>query len=217
MDKTRSLNLLFNMGASSGMELALQSIKQAGPRGGNLEDKQQSQHRREPLNAERTADGMLKLHSAPEQEWRDTALNGRKNEQPWHRMAAFMLLQGRTNSEIAMAAKVTVSSVTTLRAQRWFHELLAVLANEQGQDIQGLMASEAAASVQTLVAMRDDEELPARVRADAAKFLIEQTVGKPTQKIVTARSSSAAASDLQAEMEALQAEIRSLEEAKKKL
>lgn len=210
------------MGASSGVELALQELKLApapavGPRGGDLNRPQNPEYRRESLNAEQNPDGTFKLHASRSKEWKDTSIGGIQREQPWHRMAGFMLLQGRTNSEIALAAGVTPQSVSHLRAQRWFHELLAVLANEQGQDIQGLMASEAAASVELLVGIRDDPNQPARVRADAAKFLIEQTVGKPTQKIVTARASSTASADLHAEMEALQNEIRALEAQQKKL
>ena len=211
------------MGASSGVELALQELKlevapvKLGPNGGNLERPINSHYRREPLNAVRKEDGTIGLHSSSTKEWKDTSVNGLQKEHPWHRMAGFMLLQGRTNSEIALAAGVTAQAVSNLRAQRWFQELLAVLANEQGQDIQGLMASEAAASVELLVGIRDDSDQPARVRADVAKFLIEQTVGKPTQKIVTARTSSTASADLHAEMEALQNEIRALEAQKSKL
>ncbi len=182
-----------------------------GPRGGDLNNPNGSQYRRQSLNATRDATGQPGLHSAPEKNWIDTSVPGLQREQPWHRMAAFMLLMGRTNSEIAAAADVHPQSVSNLRAQRWFQELLGTLANESGQDIQGLVASEAAASIAKIVDIRDNPDVSARVQLSAAQMLLEHAHGKPTQKVVTARASSASSADLHTQMEELTAEIQALE------
>ena len=77
--------------------------RSVGPRGGNVHAPElNSSARRASLNTERTDDGVHTLHR--KDGWHDTATVGLINEQPWHRMAAYMLLQKRTNSEIAMAA-----------------------------------------------------------------------------------------------------------------
>lgn len=176
-----------------------------GPRGGDLTASPTREGRLTPLNAE-FIEGLPTLHKFKKQE---TTIPGTKNEQPWHRMAAFMLLAGRTSSEIAAAAGVAPQTVSNLRGLRWFQELLAVLANETGQDITGLLQAEAAQSVETLVSLRDDPETPARVRLSAAQTLLEQAHGKPTQKIISAVSHSTHRNPSE-EMEALKEELRTL-------
>lgn len=182
-------------------------IKAKGPLGGDLNNPRNNpQFRNAPFQGEVKENGTLGLHDPREQ---DTTRHGIQKEQPWHRMAAFMLLAGRTNSEIAMAASVTAIAVSTLRGQRWFQELLATLANETGADITGLLASEAQNSLNTIVDIRDDLELPARVRLAAAQTLLEQSHGKPTQKIISAVSHTTFASPSE-EMESVQQQLAAL-------
>lgn len=172
------------MGAS--LDHVLQALNapdnSLGPQGGNLENpKRLPEARRSPLNAE-MIDGLPTLHRF---ERPDAAVNGNKNEQPWHRLVAYMLLAGQSRKEIAAQAQVAPETISHLRAQRWFQELLAVLANEQGKDIMEVVKSEALASVETLVEIRDDAEASARNRLSAAVALLEHAVGKPTQKVVS--------------------------------
>lgn len=114
----------------------------------------------------------------------DTTRQGIQKEQPWHRMAAFMLNAGRTNSEIALAAGKDVGSVSQLRGNRWFQELCATIANNVGEELVGLIQSEAQESIETIVALRDGSESD-RIRLTAAITLLEHAHGKPTQKVVT--------------------------------
>ncbi len=149
-----------------------------GPRGGNIENPAtKPEWRRNAFNGNDTG-----LHRA--EGWEDTTTVGIKNEQPWHRMAAYMLNAGRTNSEIAMAADVTSEHVSHLRAQRWFQELCATIANTEGEEILGLIRSETAASIEKIVSLRDfsDNE---RVQLSAAITLLEHSHGKPIQKVVS--------------------------------
>lgn len=167
-------------------------VTAVGPLGGDT-NSQRAERRRSSLNVEESeVPGFPTLHRFQKE---DSSTVGIKDEQPWHRMAAFMLLAGRTNSEIAMAAGVKANTVTHLRAQRWFQDLLAVLANETGSDITGLLASEAQASLNKMIEIRDstDDTVPERLRYQAARDIFELHHGKATQKIVshTTHSSSA--------------------------
>lgn len=180
-----------------------------GPLGGNVNNPKQHHERRQAgLRVDGCRDGALPLLHKGDT-FQDTATYGLKNEQPWHRMAAFMLLAGRTNSEIAAAAQVKPGHVSILRAQRWFQELLAILANETGEDITGLLAAEQAASVEKLVTLRDDPTVPSRVQMTAALALLEHARGKPTQRVVSLSASTTFSSEKE-ELEAIQAELANL-------
>lgn len=197
------------MGGS--IDTVLSQMREAGvigPRGGNLENPEQNvEARRAPLNAP-MVDGQLGLHRS--KEYVDTATRGLTREQPWHRMAAYMLLNGRMNKEIAAAAGVEPNTVSVLRAQRWFQELVATLANESGQDITNVMAGEALASLQKIVEIRDDPDVSARTQLDAAKTIWEQVHGKPTQKIVTSNVHRTSLSP-QEEMQHIKEELKRLQ------
>jgi hypothetical protein len=179
-----------------------------GPRGGNL-DAQTSpakpEWRKTHLNGEVLPNGGLALHRFEKQE---ITVPGKKNEQPWHRMAAYMLNVGRTNSEIALAADVDPATVAQLRGQRWFQELCATIANEHGEALIGAIQSEAMDSLNTIVDLRDNSESD-RVRLSAATTILEQAHGKPVQKIVSDISHRVATSPTE-EMEAIQAELAAL-------
>jgi hypothetical protein len=184
------------------VDLAMQQL--TGPRGGNLDNpRQQPEARRAPLNT-KPVEGQPGLHT-----FRDTAQKGVLDEKPWHRMAAYMLLSGRTNSEIALAAGVEASWVSNLRAQRWFQELLAVIANDNGQAMKGLVDSEAQAAFNRIVEIAQDEEVGARVRLAANQLIVEHSMGKPTQKIIShsthsvSRTPADEMAEIQQELDAL--------------
>lgn len=176
-----------------------------GPRGGDLNRHMNPQYRDAEFQPK---DGGLGLHR---QEYRPHAIPGLKNEQPWHRMAAYMLLAGRSNVEISKAADVTPAQVTFLRAQRWFQELIATLANDTGQDILGVVRGEALASVQTLVEIRNDDNAPSSVRRAAAKDLLEFAVGKAVQRTIN-ENHNRSYDDPAVEHASLLAELQSLEQ-----
>lgn len=129
-----------------------------------------------------SSNGLNGLHRFPDKS--DSERHGLKNEQPWHRMAAYMLNAGRTNSEIALAANVDVGHVSTVRAQRWFQELCATIANNTGEELLGLLTSEAADSINKLVTLRDSADSE-RVQLSAAVTLLEHARGKPTQTVIS--------------------------------
>lgn len=154
-----------------------------GPRGGEIVSPNQPWQEKE-FNPQETESGTLGLHRFNNGYHRTTS-PPLKNEQPWHRMAAFMLLHGHTNKEISATAGVTESTVSILRAQRWFQELLATLQNDAGAAVQGLLESEALASLETIVEIRDDKNASQRNRMAAAVTLLEHYKGKPHQTVTT--------------------------------
>lgn len=156
-----------------------------GPRGGRLEHPPwQPEARRAKLNVD-NIQGEPGLH-----EFEDAARCGIQNEKPWHRMAAYMMLAGRTNQEIAESAQVSKQTVQLLRNQRWFQELLAVLGNETGQDILGAIRSHAHDAINNIaeIANADPKEVGSRTKLAANVALLEHAHGKPVQKILAATS-----------------------------
>lgn len=191
-----------------------------GIMGGDLtQEKLRPEARQAHLNAKiDPATGLPGLHRGPgvardhRNEWHDRATVGRVDEQPWHRMAAFMLLAGRTNSEIAMAANVSTQCVSDLRAQRWFHELLGVLANETGQDIRAAVDSYAMEALEGIVDIARNGESE-RARLQACNILLEHSQGKPVQKILSSNVTRTYAS-VEDEASAIDEELRLLREAR---
>lgn len=188
------------------LSLAMKALG-VGPRGGNLNNPVQKRERREAeLNIDLTPDGQRTLHRFEKEN--EVAVQGQKNELPWHRMAAHMIVAGRTNAQVADAAGVTRNCVSNIRCQRWFQELMQTLANEHGEEVLGLLKAEALASVEKLVQLRDECESP-KVQLDAARTLLEHANGKPTQRILSVSASTTFSSE-QEEMQAIQQELQTL-------
>ena len=183
--------------------------KTRGPRDGDLTNETYKPERRTAsLNTTLGENGLPKLHRF---EKPDCVEMGLKNEQPWHRLAAFMLLSGRTNSEIAMAAGRAPSAVAALRTQRWFQELLAVLANEQGADLHAAITSHAHDAINRIaeIANGDIETYGVRNILSASQLLLEQAKGKATQTVVSTVSHTTHASPSE-EMESIQQQLAAL-------
>lgn len=176
---------------------------EVGPQGGNLQNPDQHPDRRRSSFQGSIEHGLHRFEKSE-----DVAAAGLKDEKPWHRMAAYMLNAGRTNSEIAMAANVRPGEVSILKSQRWFQELCATIANDEGEEILGLLRSETAASIDKLVTLRDYAESEG-IQLAAARTLLEQAHGKPTQKIISDVTSRRASSPKE-EMEQLTNELAAL-------
>lgn len=181
-----------------------------GPQGGNLNATINPEGRRSPLNAKlNPATGLPGLHR---KEFVDTCAPGRNNEPAWARMAVFMLLQGRTNSEIGLAAGVHPGTVSQMRAQRWFQELLATIANEDGEAGLALLRSENLASIQKIVDLRDGAENQ-KVQLSAAQFIVEQVQGKAIQRNMNVNATTSFDTP-DAEMRNIQEQLAALRAAK---
>jgi len=186
-------------------------IKPLGERGGDRERPElKPERRRSPFQGELLPDGTLGLHRF--EQTRDSATIGLKNEQPWHRMAAALLVAGKTNIEVAKLAGVTPQAICTLKTQLWFQQLLAQLANDTGDAVLSRITSEAVASVEKLVLLRDTAESE-RVQLAAATTLLEQAHGKAVQKVLTITSKTSFASPKD-EAEAIKQELAALRAAR---
>jgi len=190
---------------------APRSVHTTGPRGGDVNNpKTYPERRRAEFRATEGVDGTLPLHRHNPTDLVDKAHPGLKNEQVWHRMAAFMLINGRTNSEIAQAAGVTTAAVTTLRSQLWFQQLLATIENESGQAYTALLHGEAIASLEKVVALRDNSDSE-RIVLTASQWIAEQAHGKAVQKVISTVTHHAGKTpqdelaELDAQLEALHA------------
>lgn len=192
--------------------------EERGPRGGDLNhtyNKGKPVWRKESFHGEQNGDGTYGLHRFVRDH--DSVAPGKKNEQPWHRMAAYMLNAGRTNSEIALAAEVVVATVSHLRAQKWFQELCATIANANGEELLGALNGYALESIEAIHEIAtddrtDDEGRPlvnARTRLQAHVTLLEHAHGKPIQKVISDVSHRVAASPTE-EMEMIQNELAAL-------
>lgn len=177
-----------------------------GPRGGNLHNPNQNgTARRADLQ---DPDGM---HNS--KGFKDTARAGLEKEQPWHLMAAYMLLAGRTNSEIAMAAGVLPVTVSILRAQNWFQQRLAVLTNADGQELLSSFKSHALASIERIAHIAEFGESE-RTRLAANTYIADQACGKAVQKTLNVNATAASGLSPQEEMAATMAQLADLRRAR---
>lgn len=172
-----------------------------GPRGGILRDNVVAQSA--PLS-----DAVTGAHK-----YRPTAVPGLQNELPWHTMAAYMLIAGRTNTEIAGAAGVTPEHVSYLRGQLWFQQRLAQIANNDGEEILASFKSHALAAVERIAQIAESGESE-RNRLSANTYLVDQAVGKAVQKNLTISGNVLSGLSPQEEYSRTQEELRLLREAR---
>lgn len=147
---------------------------------------------------------------------------GVKNEQKWHRVAAWMVAEGQSDEQIAAVAEMAPETVKQLRRQTWFSELVATFASQTGRTYAQRIAAEAEKSLEKLLTIRDDESydedgkpiVSARTKADVSKFLIEQVHGKAVQKVISVTASTSFSSE-QEERDALLSELQALRARKR--
>lgn len=181
------------------------AVEALGPNGGRLlNPTYHPEHRNAALNARivTTEDGekIVGLHDPRKQ---DTTRAGIQCEQPWHRMAAHMLNRGFTNIEVADAADKSPETVSILRAQRWFNELCAALAENKEKVIKARLDGYALEAVEEIHAIATDSScdtdgnplVPARVKLTAFTTLLEHSQGKATQKVLSVSATTSFSSD----------------------
>lgn len=97
-----------------------------------------------------------------------------QKEQPWHRPLAYMLMQGKSNTECAAQFNVTPQTISNVRGQKWFQSIIAELAAIHGGDsISGLLQNAAFTALETLVDLSQNAESES-VRARSAGELLNQ-------------------------------------------
>lgn len=101
--------------------------------------------------------------------------------------AAYMLASGQFSlKSVAEACGKSPATLGDLIKNAWFQETILEIQKENGAtDIMEMFKSEVAASVLTLVRLRDDVKAPAAVQRAAATDILDRFLGKPTQTVKT--------------------------------
>lgn len=128
-----------------------------------------------------------------------------QSEQPWHRLLAYMLLQGATTKQCADQFGKSASHISQVRKQHWFGTLLTQLANLSfDQDLVGLLHGSAVTAIETLTELAQTAESES-VKRSAASTLLEQYLRNKPQAVPKETKSP------RDELDELNAEIRNLE------
>lgn len=172
-----------------------------GPRGGILHENVAAQAA--PLNVSETGAHRFRPVSQP----------GLQNELPWHTMAAYMMIAGRTNVEIAMAAGVCEQSVSNLRAQLWFQQRLATIANNDGEEVLASFKAKALAAAERIEVLAVSAEKDS-VRLAANTYIVNQSIGSPVQKTLNINANAFSGLSPQEEYQRTQDELRALRAAR---
>lgn len=192
-----------------------------GPRGGDLNRPEYCRERRESHAQSHLLDsGELALHRF---EPDAVAKQGLKNEQSWHRVAAWMLATTDASlADVAKAAGVNYETVGVLNSQLWFQELKATFASEVGRSIGERFRQESEKCLDTMIALRDNDErddnnrplVSPATKAKICTDIIEQAHGKAVQKIISVSATTTFSSE-QEEVEALKAKLQAIRDARR--
>lgn len=105
-----------------------------------------------------------------------------QREQPWHRTVLYLSAAGNSAHEIAGITGYSYVHIRKVMAQSWFQKQYTSLLMESGKsDVEELLRSEAANSINTLINLRDHAKLET-VKATAAINILDRVMGKPTQR-----------------------------------
>jgi hypothetical protein len=133
-----------------------------------------------------------------------------EKEAPWHLSAAYMYAMGSCNREIAEAHGKSPQAVSNLFHQPFFQERVTDIMAENRRDIMDLFRGERISSLETLVAIRDNERAPAAARVACCREILDRTLGRPVQRVEA--GGEVRSDDPVAEVERLEREINRLKE-----
>lgn len=113
----------------------------------------------------------------------DTGVH-RTREEPWHRQAARLLVQGVRKGEVAkLFGDRGGQNISALLRSSFFRKLIEEESKNLGTDLTKCFSAEALASVDTIVQIRDNEKASTATRLAAAVHLLDRVLGKATQKV----------------------------------
>lgn len=105
-------------------------------------------------------------------------------EQPWHRQLASLLVAGTPAVQCAEIFGKTPMQISNVRRQTWFREHMRRLLAESGKNLLNLFEDQAAASLATVLEIRDNVEAPLKTRLDAAESILSRCLGRKTDTTV---------------------------------
>lgn len=122
------------------------------------------------------------MHGERKQFGGPTGRAGLKREMVWHRHAAYMIAQGRSFAEVAVACDKSINAVRVLFSQGWFRQqVVQIIKEASGQPEDGALAilsAGAAESAMTLVGMATGAiAAPAATRFRAAECVVSRVLG----------------------------------------
>lgn len=139
-----------------------------------------------------------------------------QSEKPAHRVIVYLKAQGLSNREIAEKLGYTQPWVSQITRQPWFQNAVVEEIRRAGEDVVAkFLEGETLSSVQTLVAIRDDEAQKGATRVSAANAILDRALGKPTQYVQA--ETITRSGEAQKEMEQLERELHSIKESQKSL
>jgi hypothetical protein len=128
-----------------------------------------------------------------------------ERERGWHTLAAHLYATGATGTQLAREFGKDTDTVYNLLRQPWFIERVNQIVAERGADAMELLRGAQTTAIQTMIAILNDPQVPARVRLMAADSIIDRVAGKATQRIEAV--GVAPSSDPVAEVEQLEREL----------
>jgi hypothetical protein len=128
-----------------------------------------------------------------------------EHERGWHTLAAHLCAMGVPGAQIAREFNKDPNTVYNLQRQGWFLERVNQIVTERGSDAMELLRGAHTTAIQTMIAILNDPQVPARVRLMAADSIIDRVAGRATQRIEAV--GAAPSSDPVAEVEQLEGEL----------
>ena len=106
-----------------------------------------------------------------------------EHERGWHTLAAHLCAMGVPGAQIAREFNKDPNTVYNLQKQGWFLEKVNQIVTERDSDAMELLRGAHTTAIQTMIAILNDPQVPARVRLMAADSIIDRVAGKATQRI----------------------------------
>lgn len=139
-----------------------------------------------------------------------------QKERPVHRSMATLAVLGYTNKEIAERTGYSPQAVSLILRQPFAQDWMARELDQRGGNrIEAMMKREAAACVETLIELRDDDEVPAAVRRGASTDILDRVFGKPVQRVETFNAGVADLEKIRRDREMVEQELKQLNQVPK--
>ncbi len=141
-----------------------------------------------------------------------TPEKGRKMEQPWHRMAAYLIAANYPVTEVAKAVEHSTQAVYDILHTPWFQEqVTAAIEANGGKDLIEQFKAQVGTAHAIECQLLADEKVSPAVRANIAQRQIERIYGKATQRVEIDNVTKS--DNPVAEVERLEQEVKRLHKA----
>ena len=136
-----------------------------------------------------------------------------RNEQPWHRRAAMLYVQGYSPCEVADLLQVSKRDILRLKQEPWFQDLLVKEFNSTGrQALDDMIKLEAMPALRVVVEIMNDPKQKGATRLAAANSVIDRFAGKSVQRVesVNVNTNVSAVPDIDNRLAEIESEMKRL-------